>query len=171
MEDITLKHKVELSIGEENFSLEVHVANAREKKILKALFKAEQKKAQKSDKERKDFEKNQKKLASLQSELQDNQELYILEKEDEVKRELLFERKKLREDIKSLETVMPDIQEPDYEQMIRSFDVVASKRFELLVAEGDDKERLEKFLKEYEISYSEIFSIIDKKITKSREKK
>ena len=170
MPDITLEHNINITIGDEDFSVVVRMPTGKDKQAFKALRKSEQKKAELSDKKRKAYEKNQKELDFARSELRDNQDLYSLEDDRDIKKELLNERKVIRKDIQNLESIVQEYEEPDYAVMIKSFDAVAKKQFSTLVS-GADKERLEAFLKEYEVSYSDLWTILNKKIAKSQEKK
>jgi len=168
--DIALQHNISLTIGDESFSVAVRLATGKDKQVFKALVKSEQKKAATSDKKRKAYEKNQKKLNAARAELRDNQDLYSLEDERDIKKELLGERKLLRVEIEKLELTIEEYETPDYTQMLKGFDAVPKKQFAVLVS-GDDKERLESFLEEYEVSYSDLWAIINQKIAKSKEKK
>jgi len=170
MSDITLQHYISLSIGDEDFLLVVRMATGKDKQAFKALAKSEKKKAELVDTTRKEHEKKQKKLSAARAMLRDNEDLYALEEDREIKKELLSERKTLRGEIEKLESAVEAYEAPDYTQMLKSFDAVAKKQFAVLVS-GDDIERLESFLQEYEISYSDLWSILNKKIAEAQGKK
>jgi len=171
MPAIFLSHNIEITVGDETFPLTVRRATKKEEQKLKAMLKAEQKKSEAQDAERRAYEKKMRRLNSLRSELRDNQELFALEDDADVKKELLSERRTLRADIAAIEAETESYEQPDFEKVIASFDVIPKARFEMLV-EGEGKEPLLKLLDEYgSISYADLWSIINAGIAEAQKKK
>ena len=168
---IALSTNIDLEIGDKTFSIQVRRANSKDEQTLEAFLKKEKAKAKDADSARKKKAKKLKKIKQLQEELSDNKELSVMEEERSEKRALIVERKALRKEIKVLEDEVESYEEQDVSIMIKSFDAVPKKQFDLLVG-GEGKDALVSLLDTYpNISYTDLWAVINEAVAEAHKAK